>query len=128
MTAKRSFVLVFPMPSNVTNPGSRSHWALKGREKKRYLEQCDERQNAGLIPPPPRVPFARALVSSVMHLGAHMDDDNAMARHKSILDWLKTRGYIVDDRRACIRWTGFPEQEVRRDGDYRIELTLTEAA
>lgn len=125
---RRTLLFVFPMPTNVTNPGSRTHWAQKGRMKKEYLKQCDERQGAGLLPPPPKKPFTSATLSSVMHLGAHMDDDNAMARHKSILDWLKTRGYIVDDRKTCVRWTGFPEQEVKRDGDYRIELTLTEAA
>ncbi len=60
-----------------------------------------------------------------MYLGGAMDDDNAMARHKPLLDWLKTRGYIADDRKKNIVWEGLPEQIVKRDGNYRIELTIT---
>ena len=122
-------MFVFPMPPNLTNRRSgASHWAVRGREKKDYLAQCDQRQNAGLIPPPPKTPFKQALISSWMLLGGAMDDDNALARHKWPLDWLKTRGYIVDDRRTCVKWTGLPEQEVKRGVDYRLEITLTEAA
>lgn len=117
--------LVFPMPPNLTNRRSgASHWAVRGKEKKNYLAQCDERQNAGLLPAPPKRPFLSATLSSVMHLGAAMDEDNALARHKWALDWLKTRGYIVDDRRKCVRWSGFPDQVIKRDGNYRIEITL----
>jgi hypothetical protein len=54
-----------------------------------------------------------------------MDDGNAMNRHKWIEDWLTTRGYIVDDRKKNLEWEGFPEQIVKRDGNYSITLTLT---
>jgi hypothetical protein len=118
-----AFVIDVPMPDNVAN--SRTHWRTRSKLKKAYRAQLDERQNAGLIAPPPRTPLARVTVRSVMRLGNPMDDDNAIARHKPILDWLKTRGYIVDDRRKCLRWEALPEQIVRRDGDYRIELTIT---
>jgi hypothetical protein len=63
-----------------------------------------------------------------MYLGAAMDDDNAAARHKPLLDWLKTRGYIAADRRKCLRWESFPEQIIRRNGHYHIELTITPAS
>jgi hypothetical protein len=59
-----------------------------------------------------------------MHLGAMMDHDNALRRHKWPLDWLKTRRYIVDDSPAHLNWKSFPEQRVKRDGNYRIDLTL----
>lgn len=39
-------------------------------------------------------------------------------------DWLKTRGYIVDDRRKCLTWAGFPEQVVARKHVYRLEITI----
>lgn len=54
-----------------------------------------------------------------------MDDDNAIARHKPLLDWLKKRRYIVDDRRSRLRWESLPDQVVKRDGNYRIVLILT---
>ena len=63
-----------------------------------------------------------------MHLGAAMDDGNAMNRHKWLEDWLVTRGYLVDDRKSCLTWETFPTQIVKRDGKYRIELTLTPLA
>jgi hypothetical protein len=114
---------ILPMPDNVAN--ARVHWRDRSRLKKKYRARLDELQAAGLIPPPPAEPYARVTVRSLMRLGNAMDDDNAIARHKPILDWLKTRGYIADDRRKCLRWETFPEQIVRRNGDYTIELTLT---
>jgi hypothetical protein len=120
----------FPMPPNLTNTVGRgsNHWRAKYATRKTYIARLDELQNAGLLPPPPTLPFKKSLVSSVMHLGAAMDDDNALARHKVILDFLKTRGYIVDDRKKNLVWHSLPEQVVKRmkDGGYRIELTLRE--
>ncbi len=117
--------LTFPMPMNASN-GSHGSWGARYSQKQRYWKECDVRQGAGLIPPPPAKPLSKASISSVMYLGGAMDDDNAMRRHKWVLDWLKTRGYIVDDRRKNLTWQSFPEQHVaRREGNYRIELTLT---
>lgn len=114
------------MPGNETNKASgRSHWRYVYSAKKKYQRQLDELQQAGLIALPPAEPIARVKVKSVMHLGNHMDDDNAIARHKVLIDWLKTRGYIVDDRRKNLQWESLPNQIVRRNGDYRIELTIT---
>jgi hypothetical protein len=53
-----------------------------------------------------------------------MDADNAMARHKWVIDWLQKAGYIVNDRYA--KWTDLPTQVVKQGQEYRIELTLTE--
>jgi hypothetical protein len=125
MIRSPAYVLDLPMPDNVAN--SRTHWRSRSKLKKKYRAQLDELQNAGLIPPPPKTPLPRVTVRSLMRLGNAMDDDNAIARHKPILDWLKTRGYIADDRRKCLRWESFPEQIVRRTGDYRIEITITPA-
>lgn len=118
-------VLTLPMPAPVTNRRTGNGWRTVYAEKLRYAKACDELQRAGLIPPPPRAPFARATIASVMHLGHAMDDDNAMVRHKVSIDWLKTRGYIADDRKKCLQWAGLPEQIVKRNGNYRLVLTLT---
>lgn len=121
-SAARVLTLVLPMPENIAN--ARMHWRVKHKAKKDYFEMCDDRQRVGLIVAPPRLKIGRADVRSVMYLGSHMDADNAMARHKWPLDWLQSRGYIVNDKH--LTWTTLPAQFVKRDGKYRIELTITE--
>ena len=78
-----------------------------------------------MIPSPPKLPFQKVQIRSVMQLGNHMDDDNAGNRNKWIWDWLKTRGYIANDSRRHLRQTGYPSQVVKRDGNYRVEVRLT---
>ena len=114
-------VLELPMPPSLTNSRkgrSRSGFAV-AREKREYWEALDERQRCRLVPAPPAAPWPRASLSSVMYLG------NAMARHKWALDWLRTRGYVAEDRRDVLVWTDFPEQRVKRGQVYRLVLTLT---
>lgn len=116
---------VVPMPENIANTSQRGWRGLHARKVK-YLKALDELQALGLVPPPPKKAFARASISAVMHLGAAMDDGNAMHRaEKWPCDWLKTRGYIVDDNRKCLTWEGLPTQIVKRSAEYFIELTLT---
>jgi hypothetical protein len=123
-----TLTFVVPMPANLANTGrirSRNPVTM-ARAKKAYLAQLDRLQGAGLVPPPPPVAFRAATITSHMTLGGAMDDDNAMVRHKWPLDWLKTRGYIADDRRTCLTWTGFPSQTVTRKAPPTLTLTLTE--
>ena len=121
MTALR---FVIPMPENLAN--ARMHWTAKHRARKAYFAKLDELQMYGMLPAPPRTPFPKATISAVMHLGAAMDEGNAMHRaEKWPCDWLKTRGYIVDDNRKCLRWDGLPQQIVKRRAEYFLELTLT---
>jgi hypothetical protein len=116
---------VLPMPENIANARQRGWRGLHGRKKK-YFKSLDELQALGLVPRPPRQPFAKATISAVMHLGGAMDEGNALHRcEKWPCDWLKTRGYIVDDRRSCLTWEGLPQQIVKRTGEYFIEFTLT---
>ncbi len=117
-------VITVPMPINISN-GGHYHWRTTYKQKTAYINALDMRQIARLIPRPPAVPFPRARISAVMHLANRMDADNAMRRCKWPLDWLKTRGYIADDSPKVLDWAGFPEQVVKRDGDYRITFTLT---
>ena len=117
--------ITVPMPANISN-GSHSSWQGRHGQKLAYWKQLDERQNVGLIPPPPPRPFTKATLRSTMHLGAAMDDSNAMRRHKWVEDWLTTRGYIADDRKKVLTWEGFPEQRLSRYGERKIELVLTD--
>lgn len=118
-------ILTVPMPPVMTNRRSSNHWRAIYTKKQEYWERLDVLQDSGVLPPPPSNAYALASLSSVMFLGGAMDDDNAMARHKPLLDWLKTRGYIQDDRKKNLVWEGLPQQIVKRDGNYRIMLVLT---
>jgi hypothetical protein len=122
----RTLRIVVPMPSNLTNPKARSsrHYFAANRRRKQFVKMLDELATAGLIPPPPAGGFGRVSVTSVMYVGGTMDDDNAIARHKPLLDWLQRNGYLVNDRYA--KWSALPTQVVKPGQDYRIELTLTE--
>lgn len=117
-------VFRFPMPLNLGN--SRMHFRVKHKEKVAYWTMLDLLAKGEILPPPPKVPWKKATLSSKMVLGAAMDEDNAMSRHKWILDWLVTRGYVADDKRKVIKWSGFPEQRVSRKEDPSITITLTE--
>jgi hypothetical protein len=106
-----ALVLTLPMPLNLAN--ARLHWRAKDRERDAYFTHCDALQARNAVPAPPAVPLVRATIAAAMVLGGHMDDDNAMARLKWPVDWLRTRGYIADDRRKNLRWTGFPSSTSR---------------
>lgn len=126
-TPPAAVTLTLPMPDTLTNSGrGRSRgWRAVARAKRTYFARLDWLQMLGTLPPPPAVPIARARLTSVMHLGAAMDDDNAVARHKWALDWLVTRGYVATDRRSGLRWAAFPEQVVSRKHAYELILTIT---
>ena len=80
------------------------------------------------MPWPDAAPPERASIKVRMYLGARMDHDNAMARLKFLLDWLVMSHYIADDSPKRLEWEGLPEQVVKRDGNYRVEITLTPLA
>ena len=122
-----ALVITLPMPLNIGN-GSHGHWRTRLNQKQAYFKALDTLQAAGKIPAPPKEPLDRATVDSVMHLARQMDVDNAMRRHKWPLDWLRTRRYIVDDSPTHLSWTSFPEQRVKRNGDYKIVLTFSQKA
>lgn len=121
--------ITVPMPPNLTNRRSGgNNWRSVASEKKRYMKMLDERQGYGLIPAPPAQALTRTVLRSTMYLGHAMDEDNAVARHKWAIDWLRTRGYVRKDSPDSLTWAAFPEQVVRRGQEYRIEITLREAA
>jgi hypothetical protein len=114
------------MPPNLTN--GRMHWRTLHRKRTEFYAACDAKQLTGELPPPPTIPFLRATASVTMYLGSEMDDENCAARTKWCFDWLKTRGYILDDRRKNLYRSGFPVQRIKRDKNYRVEVSLTELA
>ena len=116
----------FPMPPNLINGKlAKLHWRVKLRAKDGYWALLDGLQMTKRLPPPPKVPLDRVGLSSAIVNRNLMDDDNAIARHKHLLDWLVTRGYLVDDKRPHVRWLGIPEQRISRKEPASITLTLT---
>jgi hypothetical protein len=117
--------ITLPMPPNLTNTRESRHWRAAEGRKKAYWKVLNGLYVSGALPRRPESPYERVRIASVMHLGAHMDDDNALARHKFLLDWLRHAKYIADDRKRNIEWAGLPEQVVKRGVSYRIVLTIT---
>lgn len=123
MPATETLVFRFPMPENIAN--RRGHWSANYRAGKALAATCDMLQFGAVLPPPPPTPWAKATVTARLTLYNPMDDDNAVARCKPLLDWLVTRGYLVDDRRKCLRWGAMPEQRISRKNEPEIEIVLT---
>lgn len=94
MSARLIFEL--PLPENLAN--SRAHWATKDRARRDYWRVLDLHVMAKRLPRPPAVPWPRARVAATLRTVRQMDADNAAARCKWPLDWLQSRGYIVNDR------------------------------
>lgn len=111
-----------PLPPNIAN--ARMHWRVKNIERKAYMQACDALQAAGRVPAPPRQPFVRSWIEASITNAALSDDDNAMARLKWPVDWLKTRGYIVDDSRKHLTWRGLPDQHITRKDAPHVVITL----
>jgi hypothetical protein len=98
------------------------HWRTKHKKRLDYFTACDFcEMMRHEVHPAPRSPVE---LRATLYMGNHMDDDNALARLKWPVDWLKTRGYLVDDARKHCRMT-IPEQVVKRNQEYRVEITLT---
>ena len=114
--------LTVPLPAkHLRTPGATGESRTSNARRTRALDWL---AMAKKIPAPPKQPLDSITLSVVMHLARQMDHDNAAARCKWPIDWLKTRRYIVDDSPAHLRWASFPEQRVKRDGNYRLDLTL----
>lgn len=111
-------ILVFwlPMPPKEgTNASYSGHWATRRKQTKAYLSELDYRQTLGLLPDPPDKPFQKAELKVLYCLKSRrhfMDRDNRTARLKRVNDWLKTRGYIVEDDDEHLIYQ-IPDQVVR---------------
>jgi hypothetical protein len=117
-------VFVLPLPVNIGN--SRTHWAAKFKAKKDYWTLCDLMLMAKRLPARPAKPYPRAQLTAAIHHTHDTDADNREARLKWALDWLKTRGYIVDDGDAYLeRTTVCGSVLCRKVTERRLVLTLT---
>lgn len=119
--AVRTLTVTFPMPVNLAN--ARMHWAQKNRRHNDWKLRALVIERALRVRP--KRPMARVRVTAVMHVGRGiMDHDNAVARLKWCLDFLKERGVIVDDSPKHLTLAGIPEQ--RQGNPKRVVLTLEE--
>lgn len=126
MSLGRRMVLTLPLAEG-RNTEKDGHWSRRAKAKKAYFQKCDNLQLLGKVPGPPPRAFGRAAITVVMRVWNENDGDNAMARLKSTCDWLKSRGYIVDDRLRHLRWNGQPEQVIDRGPSCgTVVITLTE--
>lgn len=124
--APQTFRFRMPLPPNLAN--ARMHHMVKHRAKVEYWRHLDLLLAGGILPPPPAAPLKKATITATMTLHNPMDDGNAANRaEKWPCDWLKTRGYIVDDSRKHLRWTGFPEQRITRKNAPCLEIVLEAA-
>lgn len=139
-----TLTFVVPLPPNRAN--ARGHWRTIHAQKKAYWHQLD--LLAGMIfgtalrvvslardgappyvmPNRPPTPWPAAVIAVTFYVVREMDDDNAPNRAKWLLDWLVTRGYVVDDNRHALQWAGFPKQVKCKRAEVRVELTLTKRA
>jgi hypothetical protein len=116
-----TLTLTLPMPPNIAN--GRMHWRVKHQKRRDYIDACDMRVKAKLAPHPPWKPLLRVTLNATLYCWSLNDDDNALARIKWAADWLKTRGYLVADKRPHCRFT-IPEQVIDR-ANQRLVLTIT---
>ena len=121
-------VFVLPLPANMANARF-GHWAKKHRAMKDYWGVLDALLITKRLPRRPATPLARATLEIEMHHNRVMDQDGAEARVKWPIDWLVSRGYLVDDRPAHLVRTGLIRQvPCTKHTDRRLVLTLTPLA
>jgi hypothetical protein len=114
--------LVFELPLPPANVNARGGWKGSHFRRKRYWQQCDNtvtlKKNP--LPPYPR-PWLRAQAVIELRTFNPMDQDNAEARLKDALDWLQSRGYVVNDRHLTYSLTQRVDRKNRG-----LTLTLEE--
>ena len=115
--------LILPLPPNAAN--SRRHWRVVLRDKKAYWQSLDLLKASKALPRA-RKPV-RAKIAATLYVWGLMDDDNALARLKPLLDWLVAHDYLPGDSRKHIEWAGMPEQHIDRKNQ-RVELEIENAA
>lgn len=113
-----------PLPPNMAN--GRMHWRVKHKAKQEYEEQMTILWALQRIPRPPKPLPRRVTITATLYVHNPMDDDNALARLKWLVDWLVNWEYLPGDSRKHIQWAGIPGQVVDRKNP-RVELELTAA-
>lgn len=114
--AENVILFELPYPPDVGN--ARGHWRVRERVKAKYWADCDLWTALDEVP---AMPWQRVRMRAVFHGWNRLDPDNAMARTKYVTDFLRSRGYLVDDRTKNIEWDGLPAQNIDRKNQ-RLEL------
>lgn len=115
--------MVLPLPVNLAN--CRLHHMVKYRKKKAYWADLDMLLMVKRLPPPPETPWQAVHITFDWYVWNKMDPDGRDARKKWIIDWLRTRGYIIDDREENVDYTDLPQTVDRKS--QRVELQILEA-
>lgn len=123
---KEPLVFVLPLPANLGN--ARMHWAAKHKARNSYWEILDNRVLVGMLPKKPAQPLGKAWLSGEFHHTHATDHDNRVARIKHALDWLTSRGYLVDDSDAHLDWGPIRVIKAQHMADRKLVLRLTEVA
>lgn len=120
----RILLFTFPLPPNRNRAKNSGSWAWNAA-KKTWNANADVASMRKGFPRKPDTPYTSITVSAKLVMPAAMDEENAFYRaSKCPMDWLKTRGYIVDDSRKVVTWRGLPEQLIGRKEPPRLEMTI----
>jgi hypothetical protein len=120
-------VFTLPLPVNLANT-SFGHWAVKHKARKAYWESLDVGVTFKRLPCAPQRPYSRARLDVAMYHTHDTDRDNREARLKWVLDWLTSRGYLVDDADAHLERGEIAVHRCRTIPERRLVLTLTPLA
>lgn len=123
--ADDTLTFTLPLPDRSFSPNGRSHWAVKHKKKNAIWTMADMLVKGKVNPKPPKQPWEKATITASCVVGAVNDHDNLLGRLKVVVDWLVTRGYLVDDKPKHLQWTGMPEQRVSRKNAPEVRITLT---
>lgn len=108
--------LVFLLPLPMDRANTYQHYMARHRERKALWRVLDQRVTLKFLPRAPLRPYVKAHATIELRTWRQMDEDNADARLKDVLDWFKSRGYIVDDSpehlTRALRATTAPRHEI----------------
>jgi hypothetical protein len=113
--------LVFELPLPPQKGNARGNWRASHFSRKAYWQQCDNTVTLRRNPRAPATPWEVATAVVEMRTFNPMDQDNAEARLKDALDWLQSRGYVVNDRHLTYSLTQRVDRKNRG-----LTLTLEE--
>lgn len=114
-----------PLPQNL-NRNRHTAWQAAHAAKRKWYALADAWGLRYRHPSPPAQPWRLIRVTAVLTMRASMDPENAMRRaSKWPMDWLVSRGYLVDDRAKHVRWTGLPEQRISHAWEPGLRLEVT---
>jgi Holliday junction resolvase RusA-like endonuclease len=117
--------LTLPLPPNRAN--ARGHWAVQRKARKAYCLKAlvAIRNQYGPLPIAGGASLSQNArrVTATLYVRNLMDDDNATALLKWVLDTLVHAGLLVDDKQPWCTLTGIPQQVLERRKP-RVELEL----